>query len=403
MDRPHILPLYTETVTHTVFDLLWIPRSCRLVELGQEPRGTGALNVWKMEEDKLSLVTSHSKASGFRCGSAGLTVLPHRRLTTGDFDGRVMVWDIESFEKPLWVQKGHSVVNTIDSGRGGLIISGGREGKVNVWDVRMDKPAIVYEGEVSGDQGADQSVNNTLKVPECWGTSILPRDSTAHIACGWESGDVKVWDIRGSEPLYQTRLQNGVCSVTLDDGNINGLEVLYIGTLEGHVYAVDISHPEYDIMEKTRMAHCNPCKSSIWKVSPYPRNHTVLAVPSGDGSVRLLKHKLCRWDKKKLKTFMEQKESRTGSQSSSFTTIGIRGDDGGSNSYNNNNTEISNPSPATSLVPFQKGLLHQVYDMQLAMQAIPSVSWNPERPGLLAWSGFDQTINIGMTMNLDKI
>ena len=371
MDKPHILPLFTETVNHTIFDILWVPRSCRLVELGQEPRGTGALNVWKMEEDKLRLVSSHSKASGFRCGSTGLTVLPHRRLSTGDFDGRAMVWDMESFERPLWVQKGHSVVNCISSGRGGLVITGGREGNVNVWDVRMEKPAIVYEGQTeSKDDGTGPSAPNS-KPPECWGVSLLPGSSTAHVACGWESGDVKVWDIRAETPLFQTRLPNGVCSVSLDNGNINELEVLYVGTLEGHVYAVDISHPEFNIAEKTRVAHCQPCTASVWRAAPYPRNHTVLAVPSGDGNVRLLKYKLCRWDKAKLK---ECANSPAGSSTGAGSPV----------------------------VPLQKGALRQCYEMQLAMQAIPAVSWNAERPGLLAWCGFDQTVSVGMAMNMDR-
>ena len=60
------------------------------------------------------------------------------------------------------------------------------------------------------------------------------------MAAGWDSGDLKVIDLRAMKLCYEKHLANGIVSAEFDraDGVLNKLT---LGTLEGHVYTLDIS------------------------------------------------------------------------------------------------------------------------------------------------------------------
>jgi WD40 repeat protein len=67
------------------------------------------------------------KHSAFKCSSFGASFLEDRHLATGDFEGRVSMWDLQKLELPVWTVKGHSqIVNCID-GIGGLVGGGAPE------------------------------------------------------------------------------------------------------------------------------------------------------------------------------------------------------------------------------------------------------------------------------------
>ena len=74
-------------------------------------------------------------------------VLVDRRLAAGEFGGRLFSYDFEE-RSEVWGLRGHDVVNCID-GAGGWgsgaaeMVTGGREGSVKVWDVRVSNRETV--------------------------------------------------------------------------------------------------------------------------------------------------------------------------------------------------------------------------------------------------------------------
>ncbi|GBM67886.1 WD repeat-containing protein 92 [Araneus ventricosus] len=84
-----------------------------------------------------------------------------RHLATGDFEGNLQLWDIESLDSPLFNVRGHTqIINAIDA-VGGLgvgagapeIVTGSKDGAVKVWDCRQkDLPVATMEPEAGQDK-----------------------------------------------------------------------------------------------------------------------------------------------------------------------------------------------------------------------------------------------------------
>jgi len=155
-DRPQIVEHVHKSLTYVVYDTRWVPSSARMVVLGCHPRGTGALQVMSLSRGGLEIEVEAEKHSAFKCGTFGASSLAERHLATGDFDGRLSIWDLDRTEMPVYSVKAHDViVNSID-GCGGLNIGGGapelvtgsRDGTVRVWDPRQrDTPVASLEPE----------------------------------------------------------------------------------------------------------------------------------------------------------------------------------------------------------------------------------------------------------------
>ena len=56
MEKAQIILHIHHPVTYTLYDAKWIPRSAKLVVLGNHPKGTGALNIYEMDHGKLNVV-----------------------------------------------------------------------------------------------------------------------------------------------------------------------------------------------------------------------------------------------------------------------------------------------------------------------------------------------------------
>ena len=115
---------------------------------------TGALQVWELVGPDLKKVVEVEKPSAFKCGTFGASGISDRNLATGDFSGKICIWDLEHLGKPVYQTQAHaSIINAID-GCGGQargygapeLVTCGRDGAVRVWDVRQEgAPVAAFE------------------------------------------------------------------------------------------------------------------------------------------------------------------------------------------------------------------------------------------------------------------
>eukprot|EP01028_Stygiella_incarcerata_P004595 TRINITY_DN2016_c0_g1_i2.p1 TRINITY_DN2016_c0_g1~~TRINITY_DN2016_c0_g1_i2.p1 ORF type:complete len:164 (-),score=36.11 TRINITY_DN2016_c0_g1_i2:6-497(-) len=128
VDKPQIIEHANKSIPWTVFDTKWIPSSARFVALGNYARGTGAMQVYQLNQGKLKMVREHEKKNAFKCGTFGAASLEERHLATGDFEGHMMVWDLEKGDYPVYSVKGHkTIINCIDGVGGTATFPGAPE------------------------------------------------------------------------------------------------------------------------------------------------------------------------------------------------------------------------------------------------------------------------------------
>merc|ERR1711959_401405 len=207
-DRPQIVEHCNKSLTYVVYDARWIPSSARFVVLGCHPRGTGALQVMELKKGGVETIHKSEKHAAFKCGTFGASSLAERHLATGDFDGRLSIWDLDRVEMPVYSVKAHDViVNSID-GCGGLnigggapeIVTGSRDGTVRVWDPRQPDVAVA---SLEPEEGSGR---------DCWSVAFggSHTDEERCIVAGFDNGDVKLFDLRTNTMRWEGNVSNGV-------------------------------------------------------------------------------------------------------------------------------------------------------------------------------------------------
>uniref|UniRef100_A0A6U5WBJ6 Uncharacterized protein n=1 Tax=Guillardia theta TaxID=55529 RepID=A0A6U5WBJ6_GUITH len=148
--KPQLMEHINKSLTLTINDVRWVPCSARFVLLGSHARGTGAMQVYALNHGKLDIMVDTEKQHGFKCGTFGASSLEERHFATGDWDGRMALWNLEHVDLPVFSVKAHTgMINSID-GCGGLgigfgapeIVTGGRDGAVKVWDPRQKNDPV---------------------------------------------------------------------------------------------------------------------------------------------------------------------------------------------------------------------------------------------------------------------
>ena len=348
-NKPQILEHLNKSLPLTIYDTKWIPSSARFVCLGSHARGTGAIQVYELEEHELKLVAEWEKKDSIKCGTFGASPLDERHLATGDFMGNLHVWDLDNnMGTPVFHVKAHdSIINAID-GIGGLggkgygapeLVTGSRDGRVRVWDSRQrEAPVAAFEpaqGEV---------------VRDCWAVAFGNSygDDDRCVAAGYDNGDVKVFDLRNGKTFWETNVKNGVCAVQFDRPDIQ-MNKLLVATLESRLSVFDCRtlHPEKGFADVTEKGTDN---STIWTGKHLPQNRDIFMTSGGDGSVNLYKY--CYPEKRSVRDAEDKFDQ------------GVA------------------------------GTLELLNTRVLSSQPISCWDWSPDKAGLACCGAFDQTIRV---------
>mmetsp|Transcript_20618 Transcript_20618/g.18769 ORF Transcript_20618/g.18769 Transcript_20618/m.18769 type:complete len:359 (-) Transcript_20618:2073-3149(-) len=342
------------SIKYTAYDVRWIPCSARLVSLGINTNATGALNIYQLSNGTLQLLSeSKSFSSGLKCATFGASALEERNLAIGDYNGCLMVCDLEQVDKgPVFKQQAHkSIINAID-GCGGLgigggapeILTGGRDGCVRLWDTRVSEPVLALEPE------------DGQPVRDCWAVAFGNsfNDEDRCIAAGYDNGDVKLFDLRTNTLRYETNVGNGVTCLEFDRKDIE-MNKLAVTTLESRIRVFDMrtQHPTQGFAYLSERAH----KATVWCVRHLPQNRDIFMTGGGNGGFNIYKY--------------HYPKSRT-TQYKDNVPMGVAG-----------SVELLN-------------------SRVISTQPIVAFDWSPDKEGLCALTCLDQTLRCYIVTKLNK-
>ncbi|EDO30763.1 predicted protein [Nematostella vectensis] len=353
-NKPQIILHATSSLNYTLFDAKWVPCSARFVVLGNHARGTGAMQVYELSKGSIKLLKDVEKRTPFKCGTFGASSLQQRYLATGDFEGKMMIWNLENTEKPVYSVKAHTqIINAID-GVGGLgvgegapeIVTGSRDGSVSVWDPRQKDKPVASMAPIEGQEGRD-----------CWAVAFGDTYNAEErsVVAGYDNGDIKMFDLKKMALRWETNVKNGVCGLEFDRKDIM-MNKLVATTLESkfHVYDLRTQHPEKGFASVTEKAH----KSTVWCCRHLPQNRDVFMTCGGNGSVNLWKYSY---------------PVKRSEKDSDGVEMGVAGS------------------------------VMQLQNATFSSQPIGSFDWSPDKAGLAVCTSFDQTLRVLIVTKLNKI
>eukprot|EP00873_Tetraselmis_striata_P043052 jgi/Tetstr1/463316/TSEL_008240.t1 len=355
---PQILEIVHKSLNLTVYDTKWIPSSARFVALGSHPRNTGALQIYELQGTDAVLLKETEKPAAFKCGTFGASGLTERRLATGDFSGKLCIWDLERISAPpvFEVQAHASIINQMD-GAGGQakgygapeLVSCGRDGCVRVWDVRQkDAPVAAFE------PGKEDRANPR----DCWtvafGNSF--NDEERCVLAGYDNGDVKLFDLRTNKERWSTNVKNGVCSVSFDRKDIE-MNKFIVSCLESqfHVFDARTQHAKKGFASVTEKLTAG---ATVWGSWHLPQNRDITMVGTGDGNCALYKYH-----------YPDQRR-------------------------------VKDPDGKAMGVA---GTVELVASKNLSTQPICCFDWSPDKEGLCVMGSFDQALRVGVVTKLNKL
>ncbi|KAL8427074.1 hypothetical protein Efla_006880 [Eimeria flavescens] len=275
LDAPQIVNHSSVSLSYVPHACCWIPSSICCLAGGEAPKRTGELELYTLKEGQLKRKQRKEANAGVKCLSIAAAEAPQTNiLLSGHFDGSLIAWDSEALDREVWRLKAHQSVLTAAEGHPNqpVVATGGREGTVKIWDLRCRQTVVSLE-PAAGEEAAEcWSV--------CWGGCT--GGSLGSVCCGYDNGDVKLFDLKRMQLLAETNLDYGVCCLACDRRDIQ-LNKLLVAALEGRLFTGDLrtQHPEEGFAFKEQQL----CKGTIWGVYPLPQNREIAAASCGSGTV----------------------------------------------------------------------------------------------------------------------
>ncbi|RKO97370.1 hypothetical protein CXG81DRAFT_26856 [Caulochytrium protostelioides] len=364
LEKPQIILHKTKHVAFTPYEARWIPRTARLVVIGQHARGTGALHLLQLgTQGEMSTLFETEKSAAIKCSTFGASAYGAAQLATGDFDGQVAVYDLEHGAKPVYCVSGahDGVVNAID-GCGARpdtgapeLATAGRDGVIKVWDVRQQGVPVAVMAP-DGDDHRDGR-RPGLARPEAWAVAFGDAHNNEErvVAAGYDNGDIKLFDLRMMAVRWETNVGNGVCSLQFDRQDIRMNKLVATG-LEASLNVFDLRtiHPTTGcarLDERDQHHH-----TTIWSCKHLPQNREIFMTAGGDGALNLYRY--------------EYPAQRTRRDADGAHDEGVA------------------------------GTLQLLNTNVFAEQPIAHIDWSPDKEGLCAFTAFDQTIRVAVVTRL---
>lgn len=316
-DAPQIIEHINKSIGYTPYDVKWVPCSNRLVSMGIMPNSKGALQVYALNKGELELVNDMNNIShGVKCGTFGASSLEDRHLATGDHAGKLNIYDLEysaadansGTSQTVFSQQAHSsIINAIDGCGGGShssggygapeIVTGGRDGCVRLWDIRVPEPVLALEPNTTtptlssiSQSGAGASGPGAAPTTrDCWSVAFgnSYNDEERCIVAGYDNGDIKLFDLRTNTMRYETNISNGVTCAEFDRKDIE-MNKLVVTTLESRIRLFDMrtQHPTGGFTSLIEKAH----KSTVWCCRHLPQNRDLFMTGGGNGGLNIYKY-----------------------------------------------------------------------------------------------------------------
>lgn len=227
------------------------------------------------------------------------------------------------------------------------IVTGSKDGTVKLWDPRQKEiPVFTLEPEIPEEKR------------DCWavafGNAHTSEDRT--ISAGFDNGDLKIIDLRTMKMLWETQLDNGICSMEFDRKDID-MNKLIATTLEStfHLFDMRTFHEKKGYagsVTKTK------AKSTIWSVKHLPQDRDIFMTTSGNGCLNLWKY-----------------------------------------IYPSNRTQKNKDGTVEGVM----GEINSLQDTPIAPQPITCFDWSLDKKGLSACAGIDQTVRIVLVTKLSTV
>nr|XP_034177020.1 WD repeat-containing protein 92 [Osmia lignaria] len=352
LEKPQIICHIEKSVNYSLFDTKWIPCSAKFVVMGSRPRGSGIIQIYELSSGELKIIKDIERSQPVKCGTFKASSLKDRYLATGDFQGKLNIYNLEDPSIPIYTAKAHNeIINAIDGVAGQSVgcgapelVTGSKDGSVKVWDPRQkDRPVAVMEPK-EGESRRD-----------CWtvtfGNSYNSEERV--VAAGYDNGDMKMFDLKAMSVRWESNLKNGVCSVEFDRKDIP-MNKLVATTLESKFYLFDLKtqHPKKGFAYLTEQAH----NSTVWLVRHLPQNREIFVTCGGGGS-------LCLWK------------------------------------YNY--PEKRKIVDADGIEQGVVGNLSLLQNITVSSQPVSSLDWSPDKQGLAVCTAFDQCVRVIITTKLN--